>query len=548
MTVQSSSQLELKKLIDSGWRSLDTGDVKQAISISQNLTKNTPNFASGWYFTAQVALRINNMAAAIQSLKNACKLQPRNTGWKLALAHTLLNTAEYEQARLLLDSLSHPSPRDNVNNSSFSAIEQNQLALLYARLNQNTQAVKHYLLACELEPNNYDHYYSLAAVYRQMGNISQAIECLKKAITLNPLDIDSHVLLVDTEKQTADQNHIETLVSLLAKASSNKQRVQINFALAKCYESIGNYEQSFSALTAGANLRRSEIQYQSSSDAQIIKTIINTFSKDWNQQQIDSLTPELTPIFIVGLPRTGSTLVEQLLCADDSVYSGGEMNDFSRLLMKQVRTQQGNKPLNPQQLVEASKNVNFQKLGEDYINAVRQQLNMQNSISSGYFTDKLPLNYLYLGLIKKALPNAKFIHVKRNPMDSCYAMYKTLFEQVYPFSYEQKELAQYYGNYKMLMEHWQACEVINIFNVDYEDLVADPENTCARLFEHCDIIWHSHYRQLARNQGAVKTASSVQVREEIYKGSVQRWRHYEQQLKPLRSELLALGIDINENK
>ena len=161
---------------------------------------------------------------------------------------------------------------------------------------------------------------------------------------------------------------------------------------------------------------------------------------------------------------------------------------------------------------------------------------------TNYFIDKLPFNYLYVGLIKAALPQAKIVHVMRNPMDTCYAVYKTLFQQAYPFSYQQQELAAYFISYQKLMQHWAQLADLDIHQISYEELVSAPKETGKKLYQFCGLDWHDRYIDVTSQQGMVNTASASQVRQEIHQGSLQKWQHYRQQLAPLKAQLEKAGI------
>jgi hypothetical protein len=192
-------------------------------------------------------------------------------------------------------------------------------------------------------------------------------------------------------------------------------------------------------------------------------------------------------------------------------------------------------------LVARSASCDFAALGRDYLSRVRA-----GGVPATRFSDKMPLNYLYCGLIQRALPHARIVHVTRRPMAACYAIYKTLFKDGYPFSYELGELAQYYAAYQKLMRHWEAILPGRIHQVSYEALVADQAGVTRRLLDFCGLEWEDGCLEFHRNPAPANTASAVQVRRRIYDTSVSQWRHYEKQLEPLRAHLTAIGVDCDE--
>jgi hypothetical protein len=247
--------------------------------------------------------------------------------------------------------------------------------------------------------------------------------------------------------------------------------------------------------------------------------------------------PADDPIFVLGLPRSGSTLVERILTSHSAVTAAAELPCFALALVSAVRRHTGRDRLPRQELVAQAARVDFAALGQDYLQRARRELDTR-----GRFVDKMPLNYLYCGLIQRALPRAKIIHVTRHPMAVCFAMYKALFKDAYPFSYDLRELARYYIGYRRLMDHWYAAMPSAIHSVSYEALVADQLGESRRLLEFCGLEWQEACARPHENRAASTTASAAQVRRPVYATSVTQWQHYELQLAGLKSQLTAAGI------
>ena len=237
------------------------------------------------------------------------------------------------------------------------------------------------------------------------------------------------------------------------------------------------------------------------------------------------------------MPRTGTTLVERILASHSDVQSAGELANFAVEMMRLVKEQAAGRKLPRDALVELSADIDFAKLGEAYIESTR-------TTTGGvrHFIDKLPLNYLYVGLIHLALPNAKIVHVQRDPMDTCYAVYKNLFADAYPFSYDLEELARYYVAYHDLMVHWHEVLPGVIHSTHYETLVDDVEGEARRLLEYCGLGWQPACLEFHKLDEVSMTASAAQVRRPVYRSSVGRWRDYEQQLQPVYNILQDAGI------
>ena len=245
------------------------------------------------------------------------------------------------------------------------------------------------------------------------------------------------------------------------------------------------------------------------------------------------------PIFIVGLPRTGTTLVERIIGSHKDVCSGGELNTFAVELTKLIKESSNDSPENKVNRVLASLHVDFEQLGRQYIKTCESQVG-----SNTYFIDKMPLNYLYCGLIAMALPKAKIIEVVRNPMDACYAMYKQLFTKAYPFSYDLDDLGRYYLAQKKLMDHWKKVLPGRVHQLRYEDLVTNQESQTRSLLEYCGLEWDAKCLAFEKNSEASTTASAAQIRQSIYSSSINKWQLYPKQLQPLRDMFIASGIDI----
>jgi len=229
------------------------------------------------------------------------------------------------------------------------------------------------------------------------------------------------------------------------------------------------------------------------------------------------------PIFIVGLPRSGITPVERILSSHSSVQSAGELNDFSQALLDVVLRTANTRSIEREELVARSAKIDFPALGREYLERARPA-----AVHETHFTDKMPLNYLYCGLIRRALPNARIVHLTRHPLAVCYGMYKTHFKDAYPCSYKLEELGRYYIAYRKLMAHWHATLPGAIHDLGYERLVSNPLGEIRRMLEFCGLQWED----------------TPQARQSLHDASLVQWRHYATQLEKLRSQLLAAGVEL----
>ena len=522
-----------KQLLDSVWHSLQQKDIRSAINNSNQLVQKFPDFAPGWHAASHVAQLIKQAKPALTAINRALKLEPANIDWQLQRVGCLLRGGDADGAGESLQTLLADSDR-------FSCAQLSQLAFLYSRVELHEKAGQIYLKLIEKEPRNGGHWYNLASMQRFMGQIEAAEASLDTAIELNSEDYEAYQLRSDLRKQTSASNHIKQLKTVLERSIAKPAgEVQICFALAKELEDIGDSKQSFNSLSRGARLRRKHINYRIEDDLQTIETIIETFDPALLATAPKGYSSK-EAVFVIGLPRTGTTLVEQILGSHAEVFAAGELNNFAMQLMQQVRLRTGTQSLSRQELVKQTAQLDFESLAKAYLDSSRPQTG-----HTPYFVDKMPLNFLYAGLIHLSLPQAKIVHLTRNPMDTGYAIYKRLFQDAYPWSYDLDEIALYFEAYQRLMTHWENVMPGVIYELAYEELVGDTETQTRKLLENCGLDWDPRCIRFYENQAASTTASAAQVRQPVYRSSVNRWKSYALELSPLSERFGELGIEID---
>lgn len=514
------------------WEFLDRGDVRQAISACEQLNKQFPDYASGWHTASQLALKLGNASMALGAIRQALAEQPDEPTWLLQEARCLNklgNTIEVE------DRLQRLVDMDWRTAYEFSA-----MGLLLTDLGRREQAVSYYEKALELKPEDARNYFNIACLQRTLGQLDKAEENFDKTVELDPDDYEAYKLRSELRTQTAENNHVESLENVLeAGISDHRGKANICYALAKELEDIGEPGRSFAYLKQGADTRRGQMQYDANRDLATIATIQGAFGAEVfeNESAGDS---SAEPIFILGMPRTGTTLAERILARHTDIHAAGELTNFAKQMMSLVRSKAAGRELARDDLVQLSTEIDFAKLGAAYVGSTRPFTG-----HTRHFTDKLPLNYLYVGLIHLALPNAKIINLRRDPMDTCYSVYKNLFVDAYPFSYDLEELAHYYVAYDKLMKHWNDVLPGVIHTVRYEDLVDDVEAESRRLIEYCGLAWQPECLTFYESDEASTTASAAQVRKPVYRSSVGRWRDYQEQLQPVVKILQDAGISVD---
>jgi len=307
------------------------------------------------------------------------------------------------------------------------------------------------------------------------------------------------------------------------------------YGLGKELEDLEDWGNAFEAFDRGAACRRSTLNYDEAGETAMYQALERIYTAEWLADGAPG-NPDPSPIFVVGQPRTGTTLVERVISAHSQVRSAGELQHFGLSVRRLVDYRE------PQRfsarLFEQAADLDGAALGSAYLQAsARQRGDLPR------FVDKLPSNFLYLPLILRALPNARIVHLVRDPMDACFASFKQLFADAYPHSYDQEEMARHFARYHRLMAVWRDRFPGRFFDVRYEEIAADLEPNARALMQYLGLPWEDACLSFHRQVGAVATASAVQVREPAHTRSIGRWRRYAKQLDPMRRALLAAGVE-----
>jgi tetratricopeptide (TPR) repeat protein len=374
--------------------------------------------------------------------------------------------------------------------------------------------------------------YSLANLLKYQGKFTEAAECYQQIMEQQPDYTQAHFSYSGIHKYTdLDDPHIGLMLDLYQNATlTAEKRIQLSFALAKAFEDVEDYPRAFEYLKSGNDLRHKQFNYDIESDKELIQSIVRSF----NREAMSGLTikPEISdrPIFIVGMPRSGTSLVEKIISSHTDVYGAGELDYIFALGSSLFLKHSGNYTF---MALDTYPKSSFELFGKRYL----EQISLLDNKASR-ITDKMPFNMMMIGLIKIALPNAKIIHCVRDAKDTCLSIYKQNFTTGnYRFAYDLKSLGQFHNQYRTLMAHWHKVLPDAIYDVDYESLTHNPDVEIRKLLSACDLEWQENCLDFDRTAGVVKTASAYQARQPMYTSSVNLWVKYQEFLQPLLDEL-----------
>ncbi|MCG8369453.1 MAG: sulfotransferase [Proteobacteria bacterium] len=520
-------------LTTSAWALLAENRLNRAVAACRELHRRFPGHAEGWHVASHVAQRIRKLDQAVEFIDKALSLDADNPVYRVQQASLLRLAGRLREARsvvLGLVGVTIPSPSAN-----------NVLGATLSHFDLHEEALEAFEQAIAGNPQQAHYYFNRAAELRFLGRLGDAERACNDVLALDPGNHEAILMRSDLRRQTPGDNHVAELRQALIEGIADwRAESQLCFALAKEYEDLGDYARSFEVRQRGAHLRRSYTDYDVGRDIEVMEHVIASFPVHADTRREESCGND-EAIFILGLPRTGTTLLERIMGGHTDIVSAGELNNFATEMLRCVHEELGGRaPESRLQLVEFTARTDFARLGANYINSTRPVTG-----TTPRFIDKLPLNYLYAGLIHRALPRSRIIHMCRHPVAACYSVYKQPFRDAYPFSYDLEDLGRYYLAYDRLMAHWREYIPDSAMTeVYYEDLVSDPEAEARRILAFCGVEWQPNCLEFHRRKAASTTASAAQVRQPVHARSVDMWRNYERQLTPLIRILEDGGVDI----
>ena len=393
-------------------------------------------------------------------------------------------------------------------------------------LNNYEEAIKCYKLALSIDNKLYIVIHNLGMAYQALGKFEESKKYFESVLKINSKFTRADRSLSMSLKYDINNPHLKIMENKIKDQSLNDfQKIELHFGLGKAYEDIKNYKKSFENYKLGNKIKRDSIKYQINDDVKLFENIKNSFSSiDFqNLENVGNKSNKM--IFILGMPRSGTTLVEQIIANHKSVYGAGELRDLTQIIKENFLV--NNKIKFPEKFNIKDQNF-FSNMGTKYL----ENLDRYNT-NKNYITDKAPLNFKWIGLIKLILPKSKIIHCTRDPKDTCLSLFKNFFEGELNFSYNLEEAAKYYKLYQNLMEYWKQLLPDFIYDISYEKLVENQEFESKKLLDFCNLDWDKNCLTFYRNKRGIVTASFAQARKPIYKNSVKSWQNYKNELLPM---------------
>jgi len=479
-----------------------------------------PDYAKAHNNLGTVLSELGRQDDALAHFSKAIDIKP-----EYAEAHSNLGTALKELGRQD-DALAHY--RKAIDIKPEYAEAHSNLGIVLSELGRQDDAVAHFRKAIEIDPDYAKAHSNLGTALSELGRLEEGVAHYRKAIEINPDFAEAHRHLTFSKTYSKYDDDIRVMEEIFAQPDiPDEQIMHLAFGLGKSFEDLHQYEKAFEFFAKGNAIKRRTFSFKIKTWDAHFEKLKETFDGSLFDRHLGVGCRDETPIFVLGMPRSGTTLIEQILASHPDVHAAGELDTLSKTISSLFDEKNYSR-----NITDADGDV-FGRMGSEYIQEIRKK-----SKEATFITDKMPHNFIHVGMIKLMLPNAKIIHCKRCPKDTCLSIFKTYFANVdHTYAYDQNELGQYYNLYLELMEHWHDVLPGFIHEIQYEDVVSDQEAQTRALLAHCDLEWDDACLSFYKTDRPVKTASAAQVRQPIYKGSVQSWKRYETQLAPLLEAL-----------
>jgi len=504
-------------LLYKGVRHLHASRYRKAEDAFKKVLMEDENNIDALRFMGILAFKSGNHDIAEAVLTKALKLDPTYSLAWANLAQVFSVTGQLDKAKKSFKNILNMDPKNGLIWAEYGTV--------LTKLANYREGRDAYLRALEFKPNSPRVHLSLGHVYKTMGEINASINSYKNTIIQNNLSGEAYWSLANLKTYSFSENEIKDMEETLKGDMSDIERSQMHFALGKAYEVKKDFDRSFINYYEGNKVKKGLIKYSSDDTSYNTKRILDFFSKENINNLSKSSTNNPDPIFVLGMPRSGSTLVDQIISSHSKVDGTQELPNIIKIAAELNNDKQNSYP----EVLKELNDLKISKLGKDYISETTWARD-----NAPFFIDKMPNNFIHIGLIKTILPNAKIIDTRRDPMDTCFSCFKQFFARGQLFTYSMEDLGNYYTDYIRAMNHWHKVYGKDIFTVHYDDVINKTEETIRELIDYCNLPFEQECLEFYKSSRPVKTPSAEQVRQPIYKSGLNYWKNYEKHLLPLK--------------
>ncbi|MDX1480100.1 MAG: sulfotransferase [Woeseiaceae bacterium] len=513
-----------------GFELLAAGRLDEAGECCRRLLGAKPDLVEAHFLVGLIALEMRQSGTALQAFGSVTKLDPKHGAAYAHLAKLFASAGQPLRADAALQRA--------IEHEDGNPVVQDLIGTIYQALGDQAEALEWYGRALQQRPKHVPFLVNHANCLVYLGRLAEAETELERALSQQPSNPNAHWIRSGLRK-AKDRSHAIELEKLLEKDWGNPQSVAfLSYALGKQLEDLEDWDNAFAAFRRGGDARRTVVDFDEAEETAMYELLRARYTRDWLESRPEGWD-DASPIFVVGQPRTGTTLVERIIAAHSAVHSAGELRQFGTAVRRHIDYREPKRF--SARLFELALDADPLRVGEGYM-VTSQKMRGDKP----RFVDKLPSNFLYLPLILAALPKAKIVHLRRHPMDACFSSYKQLFADAYPHSYKLDEMARHHARYYHLMACWRERFGDRFFEVAYEDVARDVEPNARALIDFLELPWEDACLEFHKQKGAVATASAVQVRQPAHTRSIGRWKRYEKHLEPMRRELEKAGVPVDD--
>lgn len=518
-----------KLALDFAVAALRAGDVGKAEQLLRQRLFEDSSDANALIKLGEIISGQGRTDEAILIYRRTLRVAPQTHQVRLALAQSLQGLGEFDEALKQLEAL----PESIQMNFTIRAMK----AALLGLLGRHSAEILLYEQLLDEQPNHPSMFMSYGNALKYAGRSEEAVAALRKAIKANTAYGEAWWSLANIKTATFEPRDVAAMRKALKGKINQTDALHLLFALGKAFEDQGDYEQSFRHYDMGNRLRSSNLRPEQMSVTPFVDAVIASYTKELFERHAESGHPSHEPIFIVGLQRSGSTLIEQILASHSEIEGTAELLAMQQLWDRLVRSVEA-KGRNIFQEIAALDASSFAEIGAEYLERTRPF----RMTDKPYFVDKLPANWMHVGFIRLVLPNAKIIDARRHPMACGFSNFKQHYATGVTFSYSQESIGIFYRDYWRLMSHFDRVQPGAIHRVTNERLIEDPESEVRRMLDFIGLAFEPACLEFHSNRRAVRTASAEQVRRPINSDGIDYWRHYEQWLGPMKQ---AMGEALN---